>query len=115
MGWKTIIAGFVLILLAGAGYYWFANNQKAPDSGDASQPAYAGQPQDADWNLPVNTDFTDSLQRDLAGFRTITSISIDSLNSTIFNGSLFKALRPVGQPQATSTLRAGRVNPFAAF
>ena len=42
-------------------------------------------------------------------------LSIDSLNSTIFNGGLFKALRPVGQSQATSTLGAGRVNPFAAF
>ena len=109
MGWKTIIIGLILILLVGAGYYWFTVGQKAPVGGDSSQS------QDAGWNLPVNTDFTDGLQRDLAGFRMITNISVESLNSTIFNGGLFKALRPVGQSQATSTLRAGRVNPFAAF
>ncbi|MBI4134862.1 MAG: hypothetical protein HY471_02000 [Candidatus Sungbacteria bacterium] len=89
---KVLITIAVVIVALGGGYFWFISRS----------------------DEPVDTLFAAEVREKLESYQKIHELSP---NLSIFDDALFQALRAVERipASATSSVRAGRDNPFTPF
>jgi hypothetical protein len=104
MGWRALIILIIIALVAFGAYFYISRVQMTGTSSEFPQ-----------LEVAVSTEYTDQIQRELVDFQKIRTISLDSLNSTVFRDNLFQALHAEGTSVSTSSIQTGRSNPFAPF